>query len=182
MHPPHCMSCKLEGESSKEFLIWHLAIHICTAPHVRLNSPPLKKCHFHRRGQVDFKNVLPMLHEKHKKMCFSRSMGSTFSTFATPPQRNDHFFLAIYTAEGCQKWQNVILPLHEKQKKLCFLRSTRIKFLIFVTPLDWFWRFFGNTPGSGRFWPALAGIPAVLSQNGRIWSPPTRAGGQDDGS
>ena len=76
---------------------------------------PSKKCHCHRRGQVDFKNVPPMLHEKHKKMCFSRSMGSTFSTFATPPQRNDHLFVGIITAEGCQKWQKKVPPTeHEK--------------------------------------------------------------------
>ena len=117
MHLPRCMSCNLDGKFSKEFVIWYLARKTCTAPHVQLNSPPLKKCHFHHRGQIDFKNVLPMLHEKHKKMRFSRSMGSTFSTFSTPPQRNDHFFFGIITAEGCQKWQNVIPTLHEKQKK-----------------------------------------------------------------
>ena len=72
------------------------------------------------------------------------------------------FFLAIYTAEGCQKWQNVILPLHEKQKKLCFSRSTRIKFLTFVTPLDWYWRFFW---GHARLWVAFS---RLRRQNGQF--------------
>ena len=63
-------------------------------------------------------------------------MGSTFSSFATPPQYNDHFCFAIYTAEGCQKLQNVIPTLHEKQKKKCFIRSMGSVFLIFATPLE----------------------------------------------
>ena len=88
----------IEGISNLASCHTHMHSTACTA-----KFTPLKKCHFHRRGQVDFKNVLPMLHEKHKKMCFSRSMGSTFSTFATPPQRNDHLFVGIVTAEGCQK-------------------------------------------------------------------------------
>ena len=46
----------------------------------------LKKCHFHCRGQVNFKNVILTEHGKHKKKCFLRSMGNTFSSFATPPQ------------------------------------------------------------------------------------------------
>ena len=78
--------------------------------------PPLKKCHLYTRGQVDFKNVIPMLHGKHKKKCFLRSMGSTFLIFSTPPQRNSHFLGGKITAEGCQKWQIVIRTLREKQK------------------------------------------------------------------
>ena len=99
------------GSNAKRSTEWH-----GTAPH-GANSPPLKKCHFYRRGQDDFENVIPTLHGKHTKMCFIRSMGSTFSTFTTPPQRNDHLFFVKSSVEGCQKSPNVIPTLHEKQKR-----------------------------------------------------------------
>ena len=54
--------------------------------------PPLapNTCHLYTRSQVDFKIKLLMLHEKHKHMCFIRSMGSIRSTFTTPPQRDNY--------------------------------------------------------------------------------------------
>ena len=106
-------------------------------PQLQTNSPPLKKEHLYRRGQVDFKNVIPMLHGKHKKKCFLGSMGNTISIFVTPPQRNCHFFGGIITAEGYQKWLIVIPTLHENQKKKCFLRSMGSTFLSFETPPQW---------------------------------------------
>ena len=108
----------------------------CTAPQLQANSPPSKKLHLYRRGQVNFKNVILTEHGKHKKKCFLWSMGSTFLSFATPPQPNDHFLGGIISAEVCQKWQNVIPTLHEKQKQKCFLRSMRSNIFVFVTPLD----------------------------------------------
>ena len=97
-------------------------------------TPP-KKCRFHRRGQVDFKNVILPLHEKHKQICFLQSTGSTILIFSTPLQRNEHFVLGKITAEGCQKWQIVIPTLHEKQKNICFLRSMEADFS-FLRPLS----------------------------------------------
>ena len=130
-----------------------------------------------------------MLHGKHKKKCFLRSMGSTFSIFSTPPQPNCHFFLGKITAEGCQKWQIVIPTLREKQKKISFLRSMGSRFFTFVTPLDWYWHFWLDSPGSGRLrlaqagsgWlsPVQAGLLTVLGLGGSGFSPTTRAGGQD---
>ena len=131
-----CISCILEGKFSKEFQMRSLAPKPCTAPQLQANSPPLKKCHLYTGGQVDFKIMLLTLHEKHKKTCFIRSMGSTISVFATPPQRNEQFFFGKNTAEGCQKWQNMIPTLHEKQKQICFSRSMRSIIFIFATPLD----------------------------------------------
>ena len=157
----------------------YLATQPCMAPQLQANSPPLKKCHLYTRGQVDFKNVIPMLRGKHKKKCFLRSMGSTFSIFSTPPQPNCHFFLGKITAEGCQKWQIVIPTLREKQKKISFLRSMGSRFFTFVTPLDWYSHFWLDSPGSGRLWPALAGSLPVLGLGGSGFSPTTRAGGQD---
>ena len=129
----------------------HYFIKPSFPPQLQTNSPPLKKEHLHRRGQVDLKNMIPTLHRKHKKKCFLPSMGSTFSIFATPPQPNNHFFLGKITAEGCQKWQIVIPTLHEKQKQICFLRSMGSWFFTFVTYLDWYWHFWLDSPGSGRF-------------------------------
>ena len=81
-----CISCILEGKFSKEFQMRSLATKPCTAPQLQANSPPLKKCHLYTRGQVDLKIVLLTLHEKHKKKCFIRSMGSTILISATPLQ------------------------------------------------------------------------------------------------
>ena len=110
----------------------------CTTPQPQANSPPSKKLQLYRRGQVNFKNVILDEHGKRKKKCFLRSMGSTFLSFATPPQWNDYFFFDIISAEGCQKWQNMIPTLHEKHKKKCFLRSMGSRFSIFATPLEWY--------------------------------------------
>ena len=107
----HAQTHTRAGSNAQRSTEWH-----GTAPH-GANSPPLKKCHFYRRGQDDSENVILTLHGKHKKMCFIRSMGSTFSTFATPPQRNDHFCFIKISAEVCQKSPNVIPTLHEKQNK-----------------------------------------------------------------
>ena len=131
-----CMNCILAGKISKEFEIRYLARKPCTAPQLYANSPPLKKYHLYTRGQVDFKNMILPLHEKHKKKCFLRSMGSTISIFSTPLQRNIHFFFGKITAEGCQKRQNMILTLHEKQRKKRISRSMRSMILIFATPLE----------------------------------------------
>ena len=95
-----CISCILEGKFSKEFQMRSLATKPCTAPQLQANSPPLKKLHLYTRGQVDLKIMLLTLHEKHKKKCFIRSMGSIISVFATPPQRNEHFFWAKTPQRG----------------------------------------------------------------------------------
>ena len=62
-------------------------------------SPPLKKCHFHRRGQVNFKNVIltehgeaqkNMLHTEHGKQILElQHLRSETTTFFSPfiPQR-----------------------------------------------------------------------------------------------
>ena len=148
------MNFKFEGKFAKEFIISHIITKPCTAPQLQANSPPLKKYHLYTRGQVDFKNALLMLHEKHKKKCFPRSMGSTISTFATPPQQNEHFFFGKITAEGCQKWQNMILTLHEKQKKNAS-RGAWEAWFWFLQPLsndiDTFSRIRPAEAGSGRF-------------------------------
>ena len=117
---------------------------ICSAPQLQQLSPPLEKRHFYRGGQVNFKNDILTEHGKQKKICFLRSMGSTFSSFATPPQWNDNFFFAIYTAEGCKKLKNHILTEHGKQKKMCFIRSMGSIFLIFATPLESYAFFFDH--------------------------------------
>ena len=69
---------------------------------------------FYHRGQVSFKMLIPTLHEKHTKVCFPQRMGSTCSTFATRPQRNDHFCFhqnlcrgvsQITKCDSCVAWQ-----------------------------------------------------------------------------
>ena len=156
------MNFKFEGIFAKEFIISHIITKPCTAPQLQANSPPLKNYHLYTRGQVDFKNALLMLHEKHKKKCFPRSMGSTISTFATPPQQNEHFFFGKITAEGCQKWQNMILTLHEKQKKKTFLAEHEKHDFDFCNPsrmililLAGFARLRPVLAGSVRFWPVF---------------------------
>ena len=68
--------------------------------------------------------MIATLHEKHKIMCFLRSMGSTFSSFATPPQRNEYFLQNLHRGvpkvakcdshAACEAKQNVLLMKHEK--------------------------------------------------------------------
>ena len=92
----------------------------CSALQLQQLSPFPWKCHFHRRGQVSFKNVILTEHGRHKKICFLRSMGSKYLSFATPPQWNAHFFFGIYTAEGCKKLKNRFLTEHGKPKKVLY--------------------------------------------------------------
>ena len=115
--------------------ILYLAAQPCMALQQYTNSPPLKKCHLYTRGQIDFKNMTLPLHEKHEKKCFSRSMGSTKTIFATPLQRNTYFVFVIFTAEGCQKWQNVLPTLHGKHKKVMrFTEHEKHQFGMDLTP------------------------------------------------
>ena len=136
----------------------------------------VKKEHLYRRGQVDFKNVIPMLHGKHKKKCFLRSMGSTFSIFVTPRQRNSHCFLGTITAEGCQKWQIVIPTWHEKRQKKTLLTEHGKHIFHFCNPSRLILTFLA---GFARFWPVQAGLLPVLSHFRPGFAPTTRAGGQD---
>ena len=136
--PVQDMAC---GRSEGDIFSRHQENGIIKKKHVRHRSysnfhPPLKNVFF----TVGAKSI--------SKMAFLRSMGSKkqyasyraweayLSSFATPPQWNDHFFFAIYTAERCQKLQNVLPTLHEKQMKKCFIRSMASVFLIFATPLQ----------------------------------------------
>ena len=48
------------------------------------SSPPLKKRQYYSGGQVDFKILIPTLHEKLKKKRFLRSMGSNILRLTTP--------------------------------------------------------------------------------------------------
>ena len=139
----------------------YLAAQPCTAPQLYTNSPHLKKYHLYTRGQIDFKNMTLPLHEKHKKKCFPRSMGSTKTIFATPPQRNTYFFFACFTAEGCQKWQNVLPTLHGKHKKVMRFTEHEKQKTYFCNPSRLIVSFFREharlwpvLTGSGRFWPA----------------------------
>ena len=117
-----------------------------------------------------------MLHGKHNKKCFLRSMGSTFSIFSTPPQPNFHFCLGKITAEGCQKWQIAIPTLREKQNKKKLLTEHGKQIFHFCNPSRLIFTFL---VGFARFWPALAGSLPVLGLGGSGFSPTTRAGGQD---
>ena len=131
-----------------------LATELCTAPQLQANSPPLKKCHLYTRGQVDFKIMLLMLHEKHKKKCFIRSMRSTKLTFTTPLQRKYRFCFVIFTAEGCQKWQIVLLMLHEKHTKSMRFTEHEKQKTYFCNPSRLIASFFRE---HARLFPALAG-------------------------
>ena len=53
---------------------------------------PLFFQHLYRRGVQKIENRIPTEHGKQKKICFIRSMGSIFSSFATPLERFAHFF------------------------------------------------------------------------------------------
>ena len=52
---------------------------------------PLKTLHFSTRCQIDFKQVILTLYEKHKQNFFIRRMWNTIPTFATTLQPTDHF-------------------------------------------------------------------------------------------
>ena len=139
----------------------HSFMKPCLPSQLQTNSPPLKNCHLYCRGQVDFKNAIPMSHGKHKQICFLRSMGSTFSIFVTPPQPNDHFFWGIITAEGCQKWQIVIPMLHEKPTKNMLLTEHGKQIFDFCNPSRLILLFLA---GFARFWPVLAGSGRLASR------------------
>ena len=157
------MNFKFEGIFAKEFIISHIITKPCTAPQLQANSPPLKKYHLYTRGQVDFKNAFLMLHEKHKKKRFPRSMGSTISTFATPLQQNEHFFLAKSPQRGVKNgkiWfsrcmrnkKKMFLAEHEKHD-FNFCNPSRMILIL----LAGFARLRPALAGCGRLWPALAG-------------------------
>ena len=91
-----CISCILEGKFSKEFQMRSLATKPCTAPQLQANSPPLKKCHLYTRGQVDFKNVILTLHEKHKKSVSYGAWEAQFSFLQHLYSKTTTFFRHLY--------------------------------------------------------------------------------------
>ena len=102
------------------------------------------------------------------KRRFLRNIGSTIFIFSTSAAK--HFFCKT-SAAGCQKWQSVLLTLRQKQKDICFLQGVGSLFLSFATPLEQYWHYCKDTPGSGRFWSALAGSGRLASCFGTLEGP-----------
>ena len=140
--------------------------------------PPLRKLHLYRRGQVNFKNVILTEHGKHKKSASYGAWEAHFWVLQHLRSETTNFF-RHYLRRGVSKkakcdthdaWESTkkkLLTEHGKQI-FHFCNHSRM-ILTFLPELV-------------RFWPVLAGFPAVLGQSGPIWRLPTRAGGQDDGS
>ena len=138
-----------------------------------LNRAPRRS---HRRIHPPLKNCIYTVGVKSiSKMSFLRSMGSTKKVLLT--EHGKHIFefcntsavkrllfFRHYLRRKCQKWQNVIPMLHENQQKILLTEHGK-QIFHFCNPSRMILTFL---PELVRFWPVLAGFPAVLGQSGPI--------------
>ena len=83
---------------------WQFADFIkpCFPPQPQTKFTPLKNEHLYRRGQVDFKNAIPMLHGKHKNVLLTEHSKHIFDFRNTSAAKRPLFF-GILSAKGSQK-------------------------------------------------------------------------------
>ena len=118
----------------------------CSAPQLQQPSPPLKKCHFYRRGQVSFKNVILTEHGKHKKNMLLTEHGKQFFEFCnTSAVKHPLFFRHLYR-RGVQKIEKSYSYGAWEAKKVLHTEHGRHIFEFCNTPRA-FWTFFWPRSG-----------------------------------
>ena len=134
-----CMNCVWKNVFEKQngdILLRKHGIH-CS---YKQTHAPLKTLHFSTRCQIDFKQVILTLYEKHKQKFFIRRMWNTIPTFATTLQRTDHFRFRHSYCKKDVKNVNMCFPccIITLGSKNMRLRSTRGTFLISAASCNWY--------------------------------------------